>query len=129
MNDNQRRFSRSALQVRAILKPAGTTEEHETTVLDLSMNGARLQPVAIIDKGALCDLELVLDGGGDTPLIIETTGTVTRTDEEATVLAFTALEMDSIPRLQELILYYASDPDKVEAEFDAHLGLKPMNCE
>lgn len=125
METNQRQFSRSTLQVKALLKPTGTTEQYETRVLDLSMNGARLSPVECVRKGALCDLALVLDGGVES-IVLEVSGNIIRADAEETVLAFSALELDSIPHLQELILYYSADPDKVESEFDSHIGLKSL---
>ncbi len=99
------------------------------TVLDLSGNGVffscdqRVEAMAA-ERCGTCLVTMHLDVCG-APILVEAGGKVTRVDDKGMAVEFNGIDMDSLEHLHNLVRFNSPDTDKVEEEFESHIGLKP----
>lgn len=95
------------------------------TVRNLSLGGVAADLGAPLPEGTDCQVTLQLDGGAESmPCQFE--ARVVRSTSEGTHLAFTAVVgLDGLEHLHHLLLYNASDPERVAGEFQQFIGLRP----
>jgi len=119
-NPNHRKFSRSQVAVSALL-----TLEHqepvEVEVLDVSMNGTFLKSELKLDAGTHCKVSILL-GHFQHELPIEAEAIVVRATAMGLALRFVSVKIDSTPRLQNLIVDNAEDPEQAQVEFSQQGG-------
>lgn len=91
---------------------------------NVSRKGVSLLCDNPLPVGSDCKLSLLL-GGKEDPVRIDVGGKVARVDETGMGLEITEIVgMESFEHLRNLVLYNSSDTDRVEEEFQEHLGLK-----
>ena len=119
--DDQRRFSRSAVQVRAELRlPNGVLMEGQTE--NVSLNGMLIHTDRQLPVGHPCNAVLVLSAG-EQEVRLNLAGRVARVSEAEVGVEFDQIELDGLEHLRRLVLYNADDPDAVEQEFSKAAGL------
>lgn len=118
----QREFSRVNLNLLAKVKAKG-----EETVFtgnhNVSMKGLFMKGVTDLSVGTECEVHLILDGQNP-PVDINVKGRVQRITEEGIALVFTEVGLEAYEHLHNLVLLNTDDTEKVEQEFNTHLGLK-----
>jgi len=117
----KRRFTRVPFKVKACL----TTNEQRYTAdhLDnLSVGGCLLSLKTKIRPGTSCQMKIWMSGSSS-DLNIGVEGEIVRTTTGLTAVKFTRIEPDSLFHLQNIILYNADDPVKVEQEINDRPGL------
>jgi len=122
MSSEKRRFTRVPFKVKAAL----TVDEQRHTIdrLDNLSVGGCLLPLKIeIRPGAACQLEIWMSGSSS-DLNIAVEGEVVRTTTGRTAVKFTRIEPDSLFHLQNIVLYNADDPAKVEQEINDRPGIR-----
>lgn len=118
---NTREFTRIPLQ-----RPAELLVEGQVIVRcmtrDLSLNGVYLDAPTPLKVGTECRLTIAF---GDTAEAgsVTVNGHIARSEGEGTAIAFVAIKLEDYHRLRELVLYNAPDTQRVENEFNSHLGL------
>jgi hypothetical protein len=121
---NKREFTRVPVQVPIELQAAGRSYPGLLTG-NLSMKGLLLRTEAELAKDSPCSLRIVLAPG---IAEIRAEARVVRVYPGALALQFTRLlGTESFEHLRRLVIYNASDPEKVEDEFHDHAGIKPRN--
>ena len=91
--------------------------------IDVSMKGLRLVTDELVEPGTLCRAVIRLQGEIP-PVIIEASGTIVRSAPGSLAVEFIELDFDSYQHLRRLILLNADNPEKAEAEFIAHWGIR-----
>lgn len=119
LNPNHRKFSRSKVEVAALLTI--DSDPVEVMVADISMNGALLKSSLKPEAGTRCILSILL-GHFQHELPIEAEATVVRTLDYGIALRFESVKIDSTPRLQHLIVANAEKPEEAQLEFSEHGG-------
>ena len=118
-----REFSRSPVTARAQVRlESGVLVEGRAH--DVSLNGVLFYSDQLLPVGNAVHVTLVLNGGNG-EYRIETEGHVVRVLEAGVAIEFTEVDADSIEHLRKLVLLNAIDADKVDEEFESHVGLKP----
>jgi len=120
--NNQREFSRVGVPVRVEIERQGQ-DIFKAVAEDVSLNGIRIASAESFDADVPCDVNVILGGEGDEPVVIEAHGCVVRSDGQFVAIHFDNLELEGYNHLKKLILYNALDSDQIEREFDAHIGL------
>ena len=119
---NRREFTRARTGVTAeVCADGGAPIVSRTT--DVSLKGLYLACNRGLPVGSRCRVVLFLDGG-EGGVQIEASGTVARADEGGIGIELTAVDLESLEHLRNLVRYNADDVGRVEAEFEGHLGLK-----
>ena len=117
-----REFSRSPVNVKSLVRlESGVLVEG--LIQDVSMNGVLFKAERLLPIDTCVRLVLILEGGQG-ELKIDTHGIVRRLDEGVMAIQFQNIDAESIEHLRRLVLYNAIDPDKVDREFQQHIGLK-----
>jgi len=119
-NPNHRKFSRSQVAVAALLT-LKEMDPVEVMVVDISMNGALLQTDLKLMPGTHCSVSILL-GHFQHELPIEAAGVVVRSLDGGIALRFESVKIDSTPRLKDLIIEHAEDPEQVEIEYSQNGG-------
>ncbi len=116
----QREFTRVPVTLRAeVLLASGQVSGSAT---EISMKGLFVHCAARPAVGEDCTLTLHL---GDTEEAIETQGHVVGQSDQGFAVQFDKiLGLTSYEHLHNLVLYNARDTDKIESEFQTHLGLR-----
>jgi len=121
MSDDKRRFTRVPFRVEAEI----TVEEfsyNTEEIKNLSVGGCLLPVSAPLDVGAACHVKILLSGTSS-ELHIEVDAQVVRCGAGEVAVKFTGVDLDSFFHLQNIVRYNSPDPDAVEEELRAHLGL------
>lgn len=118
-----REFSRSEVAARVEVRlESGVLVEGQAR--DVSLNGILFSTERSLPMGHPVSVTLVLEAGTWEERI-ETAGYVARTGERGVAITFTSIDAESMEHLRRLVLYNADDADRVDDEFQAHVGLKP----
>ena len=120
--DDHREFTRIARTLEADVVAGGETFYGSTH--DLSIKGMMVVCGVQMPAGTLCECVLHLDGRAGS-VAVQARGVVIRAVADALAIEFQELiGPESYQLLHDLVLYNAADPQQVEREFDAHMGLK-----
>lgn len=118
---NQREFTRVHVQVQVEVTALGRTI-HSTQPQDLSLKGLMVRTEARLPLGTPCEVKLLL---GDQRTEILAEGEVVRDYEDGFAVQFTRLlGVESYEHLRNLVLYNSHDTERIEQEFQDHLGLR-----
>ncbi len=90
---------------------------------NLSLNGLLLEVSLPTLVGKSCSVTLSLPAEPE-PLRINAKGIIVQSQKGKMGIQFTSVDCEDFDYLRNLILYNASDPIRIETEFDSHLGLK-----
>ncbi len=117
-----REFSRVDIKILAKITAKGQevvfAGEH-----DVSMKGLFVKGKSDWAIGTECEIHLILEGQSP-PVDIKVKGRVQRITEEGIAILFTEVGLEAYEHLHNLVLLNTDDPEKVEQEFDDHIGLK-----
>jgi hypothetical protein len=91
-------------------------------IKNLSVGGCLLSMPGKFQLGAPCHVRIQLSGSSS-ELNVEVDGEIVRSDPGEIAIKFTSVDIDSLFHLQNIVRYNSPDPDAVEAELRAHLGL------
>ncbi|PIP01738.1 MAG: PilZ domain-containing protein [Zetaproteobacteria bacterium CG12_big_fil_rev_8_21_14_0_65_54_13] len=117
---NHRNYSRSKVSVGATLTPEGG-KLIDVEVVDLSMSGVFVRGITSLAMGSKCQI-CILFGHFKHELPIIAEGTVVRTDNDGVALRFSDVRVDSAPKLEELIVDHADNPEEAHLEISSHGG-------
>lgn len=119
---NAREFSRVDIRILAKVTAKGEERvfagEH-----DVSMKGLFVKGKTDWVIGTECEIHLILEGQSP-PVDIRVKGRVQRITEDGIAMLFTEVGLEAYEHLHNLVLLNTDDPEKVEQEFDDHIGLK-----
>jgi len=121
MSGDKRRFTRVPFRVQAEI----TVDEHSYNteeIKNLSVGGCLLPVTVPLDVGAGCHVRIQFSGTSS-ELYIDMDAQVVRCGAGEVAVKFTGVDLDSFFHLQNIVRYNSSDPDAVEEELRAHLGL------
>lgn len=119
---NHREFTRIPIQLRCELRVDGRVLETRAT-RNLSMKGLFVELQESLAEGSPCEVLLRPSENADVEIRAE--GEVVRCFEDGVAVQFTRiLGIESFEHLRRMVLYNAEDPGRVEAELDAHLGIR-----
>lgn len=117
-----REFSRSPISALAQVRlESGVLVEGNAH--DVSLNGVLYNSSHCLPVGNLVHVTLLL-GGSRGQQRIEAEGHVVRVIQDGVAIEFEHINAKSIEHLRRLVLYNAQDADKVDSEFESHIGLK-----
>lgn len=123
---NKREFTRVPVHCRAEVRRAGR-QIPCTAISTLSMNGMFVQTDEPVPVGTECEINISLV---EHEIEIELLASVVRNYPDGIAFQFTKiLGPESYGHLRNLVLYNASDTDKVEDEFESHAGIKRKDLE
>ena len=88
----------------------------------MSFNGCYFPCTGRLPEGTPCKIEVFLD---NREIKIEVHGKISRVTGDGMAVEFTGVPLDDLEHLRNLIRFNADDPNIVQEEFDAHVGLKP----
>lgn len=118
---NQREFTRVHVQIHAEVVALGRTI-HSSLSQDLSLKGMLVRTDERLPAGTPCQVKLLL---GDELTEIQAEGTVVRAYDDGFAVQFNRiLGVESYEHLKNLVLYNAADTERIEREFQDHLGLR-----
>jgi len=121
--DDKREFSRTVIRVAAEMKCGRETLRCDQT-RDLSMNGMFFPTLESLPVGRQCRVVLYL-AEAENPVKIQLKARVVRVEDDGIAIEFTEIQgQESYEHLRNLVLYNSSDPDRIEREFQAHVGLR-----
>jgi len=121
--NEKREFVRVPFKMGTTVRTSGRTIRSSNT-LDISMNGLRIATTETVPpEGTVCEVEIVLAEAPD-PVIIETRGSIVRSEPGTLAVHFSVIDVDSYEHLRQLILNNSEDPERAEKEFGAHWGIR-----
>ena len=103
---------------------AGSLVVRAKSELTISMKGLGFvtdDPLPV--AGVPCSISIKLPGPGD-PVVIEAEGIVVRSEQGRVSIEFSSLDLEGYQHLRKLIACNADDPDRVDRECEAHLGIR-----
>jgi hypothetical protein len=117
--DDRRRFSRVSLERPAMFTVSGATCMAE--VVDLSLQGALLTvpPAFRAERGALCTLELRLDGA---EAVIKLEGEVVHRAGTRAGVRCTSIDLESVGHLRRMVELNLGDEELLHREVAALIG-------
>ena len=121
MSDEKRRFTRVPFSVEAEIA-IGDASYRADEIKNLSVGGCLLSMPGEFEVGAPCQVRIQLSGTSS-ELRVEVDGEVVRSGSGEVAVKFTGVDIDSLFHLQNIIRYNSADPDVVEAELRARLGI------
>ncbi|MDY6837580.1 MAG: PilZ domain-containing protein [Thermodesulfobacteriota bacterium] len=121
MSDDKRRFTRVPFRVQAEIT-VDESSYYTEEIKNLSVGGCLLPVAAPLDVGTACHVRIQLSGTSS-ELHIEIDAQVVRCCAGEVAVKFTGVDLDSFFHLQNIVRYNSPDPDAVEEELRAHLGL------
>ena len=121
MLDDKRRFTRVPFRVQAEIT-VDESSYYTEEIKNLSVGGCLLPVAAPLDVGTACHVRIQLSGTSS-ELHIEIDAQVVRCCAGEVAVKFTGVDLDSFFHLQNIVRYNSPDPDAVEEELRAHLGL------
>jgi len=121
--NEKREFVRVPVRMGTTVRTSDRTIWSSNT-LDISMNGLRVATTETVPpEGTFCEVEIVLAEAPD-PVIIETRGSIVRSEPGTLAVHFSEVDVDSYEHLRQLILNNSEDPERAEKEFGAHWGIR-----
>lgn len=121
-SSDNREFTRITMLLEAEVVCDGRTVIGRTR--DVSLKGMLLACAETLPAGGACACTIFLDGRHGQARI-RAQAVVARSLDQAIAFEFRELaDAESYQFLQNLVLYNAADPKRVEEEFKNHLGLK-----
>jgi len=118
-----REFSRSSVSVRSQVRlQCGVLLEGR--VCDVSMNGVRFITERSLPVGSVVRVSLTLGDPEGHEVRIDVAGAIARIVEKGVDIQFTSIDAESVEHLRNLVLFNAEDGDRVEREFDDHVGIR-----
>jgi hypothetical protein len=90
---------------------------------NLSLNGLLLEVSLPSLVGKSCSVILSLPAHPE-PLRINAKGIIVQSQKGKMGIQFTSVDCEDFDYLRNLVLYNSENPERVETEFDHHLGLK-----
>lgn len=115
-------FSRISLDRGARISIEGRTPFH-AEIVNLSMSGLLLKTEEHLEPGIECRVSIPLTENEE--MRIEAQAAVVRPTTGGFAVNFTKLlGVESYNHLRSLLLYNASDPDRIEEEFKIHHGIR-----
>lgn len=121
MEEDKRRFTRFALDMKATLYVEGDSFEADT-ISNISIGGCLLPIHADLEPNAPCSVIIKL-GMSESDASIKVEGIIIRCGHGDVAVKFSAIDPDSLFHLQMLARYNSPDTDKVEEEIKKHPGL------
>ena len=121
-HSNRREFTRVSISVAVELAPPGQPKIAGQG-RDLSVKGVFVSSPRPLPAGTECPITILLTGGGE-PMSVRVSGRIVYASKEGMGIEFFEMDTDSFIHLQNLVLYNALDPAKVEREFQEHIGIK-----
>ncbi|MDX2476647.1 MAG: PilZ domain-containing protein [Gammaproteobacteria bacterium] len=118
--NNAREFTRLAVPVNVEVKVGGNISA-VGIAHNISMNGILLHSDQELAAGTICEIHIIL--GEEEPLVIVSHGEVIRSDEQGIAITFSAIELEGLPYMKNLLLYNAPDTNQIHDEFSSHVGL------
>jgi len=119
-----RTFSRISLD-RGVLIQIGDATPFHAEIVNLSMSGLLVKSGEHLEPGTECRISIPLTESGEDELRIEAMASVARPTTEGFAVSFmNLLGIESYNHLRSLLLYNASDPDQIDAEFKLHYGIR-----
>ena len=113
---NHRKFSRSEVNVTALLTMSGESEVNDVEVIDVSMSGMFIGTSMRPELAARCHVSILL-GHFKHELPIEAEAQVVRVTDAGVALRFTQLYLDRLPALKSLIVDHSENPEEAKVEF------------
>ena len=110
MGDERRRRTRVRTGHTALLDTGG--EQFTVRIQDLSLKGARTEPLEALAAGRDCGFTLRLAED----LVISAKARVARSDAGSLALDFTSIEEESFPHLLRLVQLHYGDAEAIERE-------------
>ena len=128
METNQREFTRVKVAIHVELRMGGNVVI-PGELENVSLNGLMLRAAASVPDQTPCIVFIHLDGGGIGGPRIEAKGRVVRIEPDHLAVQFSeVLGVEGMSHLRNLVLYNSgTQADRVETEFQSHLGLKPIS--
>jgi len=124
MTDDLRAFTRVATALDTEIIAAGGRSDGLTR--DVSLSGIFVTTAALLPAGSTVTVTVFLDGRQDGALMIRAHGSIAQVRPGGVAVAFREFaDPDSYGHLRRIIELNSRDQDKVRAEFDRHIGLKP----
>ena len=121
-SQDHREFSRVDIRILAKVTAKGEemifAGEHDVSMKGLFVKGKTDWPI-----GTECEIHLILEGQSP-PVDIRVKGRFQRITEDGIAMLFTEVGLEAYEHLHNLVLLNTDDPEKVEQEFDDHIGLK-----
>lgn len=118
---NRREFTRLPLNMHVTLA-AGERTLFCPETDGVSLRGLYAFSADPLPLGTVCGV--LLQFGGVCGLTLELEGRVANVDAAGMGIEFTALSIEALHHMQQLLLYNADDPGTIEREFREHVGLK-----
>jgi hypothetical protein len=124
LND-RRGFLRRPFKTEVTIESGGLLIRSDSEV-NVSMSGLSMPFAggAAPEHGAPCSASITLKAF-ENRILIEAKGKIIRSDRRNLAVEFTELDVDSYNHLRQLILNNSEDPERAEAEFSAHWGIRP----
>ena len=117
---NQRNFSRVPFKVSCLLQCEGVALKGE--VKDVSMHGLFLETTERLTVGTPVEITIYLSS--EEPIVINVSGTVTRSDDAGIGCVFNKMDVDSFAHLRSVISYQLGDATQVLTEFAEYVRKK-----
>ncbi len=122
-NSELREFSRVPFKMVADLK-VGDLDCPVANIRDLSMKGIFLECDVSLEKGAVCQVNLKLEGV-EPPVEIMVQGEIQRIEKSGYGISFSQIQLESYEHLNHIVQLNAKNPHQSEDEIKSHLGLNP----
>ncbi len=121
MSEENRRFTRVKFKVPAIIT-VGSMVFSVEEITNLGVGGVLIPCEHEVDLLTKCLIQIPLSGSTDN-LCVQVEGEFVWSNGASAAIKFTSISPDSLQLLQNIILYNAKNPDKIESELKEHLGL------
>ena len=115
MDKERRKKTRVNFTTEVIVKTDKSEIAAEANSEDISLKGIFIRTETKIPVGTPCEMEILLTGTS-TRLALRINGVITRQDEYGLGIAFDSMDLDSFMHLKNIVLYNATDPEKIEKE-------------
>ena len=124
MDDSKRRdFSRVPVAFAVTIEADDGQVIESTVSRDVSMKGLFVVTNQRLPAGTGCQVTIQLDAQGGNHRI-GVAGHVARINDEGLAVEFSEIPIDDYDHLRNLVLFNSEDVDRIEEEFDEHLGLQ-----
>ncbi|MDY0219658.1 MAG: PilZ domain-containing protein [Desulfobacterium sp.] len=107
-NGERRRHERVRFSTTIVLTAAHARIEAKGTSKDLSLNGVFVNTDIRLEPGTLCDLTIVLTGGGD-DVELSMRAKVERELASGLGISFEAMDIDTYSHLKNIMLYNSNE--------------------
>ena len=116
---DRREFTRVPLAFPVRIHAEGRTLDGSRSI-DVSANGVAVTTSHQLPVGTACEIELCIAESR----AMEATGHVVRSSDGALAVEITEMELESYELMRNLLRFNADDPDRIEAEFCQHVGIR-----